>query len=338
MQPTIQIYQTSNSTGTVAVTKLPEGNIDATIDQDFIDVIRNQLLPAGIEDSTESNLKSEIEDMVKLLGAFVEEGSIEKAKTVIKSIHEKLNDKSESLVRSWVRELTNLHPKIDEYIESNLPYFMNKYSEVMGTNTVMYYADTSCVDIKFWSRNPAFKNNEIEWFTESWYSPSYIRESMREKMPSAAVAYLQNASHVTSKLMSRNLTSDALTTTDANGNTVAQSRPIAPNIAHGSSLNMDWYHQAYRIMSGEDNNKAWGRDDIIEKVDEGGYLVHVLINHLNPLTDGKDVNVKDIDLPVEETFPGATIKSIVVSSNGQKISNVDAVNDDVLVPQELQQI
>ena len=255
-QPNVRIYQHTSedimANGSVDLVNLPRAVTNSTTDAGYVQMIRTQPLPNDIQLYTVSDAKEEIEDMVKLLGAACQEDSIDEVKSIIDQIHEKLNDKEPPLVRSWVKQIKGLHPKIDQYIESKKAYFKNPFSEVMGTNTILYYADTSSIDIWYWGVNPKFKNSRMEWFLTPWPSPSYIRESMRQKLPDEVVEYMMNAQHVTTKCMRRNITFDSLLTNeDGTGKQTTQERPIPYNVAHGVALNNDWYHQNYRILDGE---------------------------------------------------------------------------------------
>jgi len=348
-QPNVRIYQRSTedvkANGFVDLLAVPRAGTNSTTDAAYIQMIRAQPLPNDIQLYSFSDVSDEIEYMVKLLGAACQEDSIDEAKAVIDQIHEKLNSKEPPLVRSWVNQIKGLHPKIDQYIENKKAYFKNPFSEVMGTNTILYYADTSSIDIWYWGKNPTFKNSRMEWFLTPWPSPSYIRESMRQKLPDEAVEYMMNAQHVTTKLMRRNVIFDSLLTTeDGTGAPTTQVRPIDHKIAHGAALNNDWYHQNYRILDGE-RNKYWGKHDAIYKLDEpdpGGYFVHVLVNHLTPLVPFKQANDDRIKweapLGVEETFPRNDANSVTYTgNNGQKINPVSGrVNDKVLKPESVE--
>jgi hypothetical protein len=344
-QSIVRIYETPISEitnlNTVNLLQLPNGNVSSKQDIDFINIIRSQPLPNDIKVYTKSNLSIDIGDTVALLGSLCEEGSIDSAKGVITDIHEKLNDKTPNLVKSWVRYIKGMHPKLDQFISENLEYFKNPFSEIMGTNTTMYYADNSSIDLWYWSKNPKFKNNKAEWFLNPWPSPSYVRESVRQKLPSDVVELIMNAGHVMSKLSRRNIIYDALkTTADKSGTEIKQDRPINYKTAHGSALNSDWYHQNNRIMGG-DKNKYFSKNDIMYKVDEGGYWVHVLINHINPLIPYDNSNAKGIilksPLGIEETFPNSdSSKSVNIINNGQRILPVSKkVNDESLKPEEI---
>ena len=348
IQPNIKIFQSTTrdviDNASVDILAIPRADTPDNIDSDYVDSIRNQPLPNNIELVTISNAKDEIEDMIKLLGSCCREDSIEEAKKVIDSIHAKFNDKPAHMIKSWVRAIKGMHPKLDEYVEENKEYFKNPFSEVMGTNTILYYADTSSIDIWYWSKSPRFKNNRVEWFLSPWKEPTYIRESVRQKLPSEVVEYVQNANHLTSKLMRRNIIYDVfLTTEDGTGKQVPQERPIPYNVAHGSALNADWYHQNYRILDGE-RNKYWGKHDAIYKMYEphpDGYLVHLLVNHITPLTPFRIANDDRIawksPLGVEETFPNRNSGlTVTTDSVGQKIltSSTD-VNETAITPVEV---
>lgn len=348
IRPNIQIYQTpvddiTNLVDTELIS-LPDVNVEDTIDVEYIDKIRNQPLPNDIATLTNVELKEDLADLVKLLGQFCREESLFKILTVIEEIHEKLNDKEPHIIKNWVRLLTGIHPKIDNVIKEELPYFKNDYSEVMGTNTISYYADESAIDIFFWTAAPLFTTNEVTFTLEPYRAPSYIRESVRQKLPSDVVEFIQESNRRVQRQFRQNVIYDAtITTADVTGSEVAQQRPIGYKLAHGVALNNDWYHQTFRIMNGE-TNKFWGKHDAIYKLYEpqsNGYFVHLLFNYITPLTPEQEAEkrvalLKD-PLGVEETFPRAkTGLQTKIVQNGQRVLDTKRlVNDDAIVPEIL---
>ena len=342
IQPTVRIFENTSSNvvdqNSINLIELPELNSATNIDADYMDAIRNQPLPNNLQAISISDAKNEIADLINLLGSFCANNSIEQIKGVIDQIHAKLNNKPPHLIRSWVRLIKGLHPKIDEYIQQNKGFFKNPFSDLVGTNTIMYYADESAIDIWYWSKVPKYKNNTVEWFLDPWIGPTYLRESIREKVPSDVVNYIQKANFITTTAFRRNIIFDAITTTaDGTGGDTKQARPIEKNVAHGSSLNNDWYHQTYRIF-GARGDKYWSKQDAIYKLDEpdNGYLVHLLVNYITPLTPISVVNNKRIVTQVEETFPNSKPNlSVSVGNNNQKIlDNSTAVDDSSIVPEK----
>lgn len=326
----------------VPVTNLPAENFSADNDCGIIDKIRSQPKPNEIAKLTTSYFKKDIEQMVKLLGAYCKTNSISEITKIIKEIHGTLNDKDTPEIKNWIRLLTGLHPEIDKQLKA-LGYWKMPYSEVMGTNTVIYYAGPDAIDIMYWAKQPKFTSNIVEWFTDPWESPSYIRESVRQKLDDAAVEMIQNTNHVTTKNLRRNLIWESrLTTEKGSGAEIPQERPIersVPAINHGSSLNSDWYHQTYRIMP---NNKPHCRTDIIDHLKSGGFDVYKLVNHLTPLINinrAQSVNARfEAPLGIEETFPRRPAGLVAdIDNSGQKVLKVPtAVNNDVLKPEIIQ--
>lgn len=341
IRPNIQIYQNKiGNSSNQSVTSLPDiPNIDL-IDSEPIDIIRSQPLPNDISIFSSSAFKLEIENMVKLLGSYCKENSIDQIKQIVTLIHNELNGKGKHIIKSWTRKLTSLHPKVDDYIKNNLGFFKTPYSEIIGTNTIMYYADTSNIDIYFWAKAPLFKDNQVIWFDNPWESPTYLRESIREKLPTKVVEHIMNSSHITTKYMRRNLTYEALrTTANGTGGEEQQVRPIDFNIAHGVSLNNDHYHQEKRIFN--NTNKVFGKIDAITKLDETGCLVHLLVNYLEPLMVFENAAEKSVQMSspigIEETFPRHTSDGKINTSNaGQPVYPMETkVNDDSLKPEEI---
>lgn len=330
------------SRSSVDVIKLPLEKHSSDSDRGVIDQIRSQPKPNDINKYTISPFSNDIQHMVKLLGSYCKKNSINEISNYINQIHEDLNSKEAPEIKNWLRILTGLHPDIDKKIKK-LGYWQMPYSEVMGTNTVLYYAGPDAVDITNWAKTPRFTTNDIEWFTEVWESPHYIRESLRQKIDSPAVEMIQNANHTTTKYLRRNLIWESLITTKpVTGGEVAQIRPImpiVPIINHGASLNNDWYHQTYRIMNGPTMDKHICKHDIICHLTSNGYYVHLLVNHLTPLLNNstaQDVNAKFIyPIGIEETFPRRSISLVAdIDNSGQKVLKKPlTINNDVLKPE-----
>jgi hypothetical protein len=326
----------------IPVTKLPVDAYTAQTDCGIIDQIRSQPKPNEISKYSTSFFKSDIDQVVKLMGAFCKKNSIKETFSTIKNIHGTLNAKDTPEIKNWIRLLTGLHPELDKQIK-NLGYWKMPYSEVMGTNTILYYAGPEAVDILYWAGEPKFTTNKVEWFTTPWEAPSYIRESTRQKLDSAAVEMIQNANHVTTKYLRRNLIWESrLTTEPKTGAEIPQERPIMPKVPainHGASLNNDWYHQTYRIMDGEKMDKHVGRHDAICHLTGGGFYVHQLVNHLTPLVNvNKSQSVAarfEAPLGIEETFPRRPSGMVAdIDNSGQKVYKLQTtVNNDILKPE-----
>lgn len=349
IRPNVQIYQSPveeiQNLTTADLITLPDTQLRKELNQEIVDKIRNQPLPNDIAVLTSSEQKEEIADLVKLLGQYCTENSLENVLTVIREIHEKLNDKQgqPQIIKNWVRLLTGLHPKVDEVIKNELPYFKNNFSEVMGTNTISFYADESAVDLWFWSKTPLILDNFVEFFLDPYTAPTYIRESTRQKLTNEVIEYIQSANQQVNKQFRDNVIYDALlTTADVVGSEVPQRRPIPYKEAHGVALNSDWYHQTFRILDGE-RNKFWGKHDAIFKLYEphpDGYFVHLLFNYLTPLIPSikaeKRGYKRKAPLGVEETFPRAKERLEMDSiANNQRIVSNDGVtvNDESIEPE-----
>lgn len=332
IHPNIRIIQEPVAqTTSVNITNIPEIINKSNVDPGYIDFIRNQPLFRDIEKYTEvSELKDDFKQLVQLLGSYCKINSIDQIKQVVKQIHDSLNNKKPYLIKDWTRLLLNLHPKIDQTLKT-LPFFQS-YGEVIGTDTILYYADSSSIDIVYWAKQPAFLTNEIVWTTTPQNALSFIRETTREKISSAVVKYIQNAGQVVSSLMSKNIIYEYNTTTeDGTGNEVVQTRPVDPSIAHGVALKNDT--NFVQLIS---DLKETEKKSIIDKLDQGGYLVHLLINHLNPLNEEKVINHKVIStkapLGIEESFPNTDpTRTTNIGNNSQKILNSSKnVNDTVI--------
>lgn len=345
--PNVIIFQeqvagvTSNKV--LPVIEPPKAITAEGIDSGNIDIIRNQQLPNEIEEHTTSPLKKDIEQMVKLLSGYCSINAIAKIQQVVKEIHDTLNSKKNPELKQWVRQLTGLHPKIDQYEKSSLDYWKNVYSEGMGTNTILYSVDTSNIDIKFWTQAPPNQamGNLMTWTLAPWEAPTYIREGLRQKLDSEIVEFIQAAGHITAKYFRRNVIFDAMgTTKEATGGEEPQVRPVEHGMAHGASLVSDTYHQKFRIIDGGELNKFWGKQNAIYKLDSSGYFVHVLINHLEPLING--VEAADYSytfkkpLGIEtDTFPkkAANLTFNVNQSDEPVLTRPTAVNDAVIKPE-----
>lgn len=340
IKPNVIILQESDSSinalANVYMEQIPQviTNLDEN-DSSYINMIRCQPSPNEIDKVSISDLNFDISQMVKLLGAYCKTNSIEEIKKVVTSIHNSLPEKNVSIVKNWVNYLTGLHPKIDDHLKT-LEYWKKLYSELIGTNNIIYYADTSCIDISFWVKNPLFETNEIVWFTDEWPSPSYIRETVREKLPSVAVKFIQEAGLTCTKVQYRNVVLESQRTTESGtGAEKGQSRPIGNGEVHGSSLNNDWYNQSMRTMP---EVKEAMFNYAINHLDDRGVFVHVLVNHMQPLvTDAaaeKSAITFSDPIGVEETFPRAnTSITIDTDLNGNRIlRNPTSVDNDSLKP------
>lgn len=346
IKPNVQIYQTTAADVQTLDSKdlilLPDDSVSNNINLELIDKIRNQPLPNDIAVLSASSRRRDIEKLVRLLGQFCKPNSINEIIRVVSQIHETLNPEEAHIIKNWVRLMTGLHPKVDEYIKLNLPYFKNPHSEVIGTNTISFYADESAIDIWFWAKDPVIKTSKVEFFLDPYEAPHAIRESVRQKLPSSVVQFMQNANQKVNKKFRNAVIYDSLiTTADVVGKEIPQKRPIPYQEAHGVCLNNDWYHQSFRILGGE-KAKFWAKHDAIYKLYEphpNGYFVHLLFNYITPLTPNVKAEQRTFKwrfpMGVEETFPtykaGLSMESI---SNNQRILPVsEEVNNDVLEPE-----
>lgn len=333
----VAYFTPSTTLDSISILKIPEGTVSLKKNTDVVDFIQNMPLPNNIEIDTTSSYKADIDSLVTLLGSYTTKNSIEEMKAAVVGIHARMVDMPYGTVRSWVDRITGIHPTLDGFISKNLPFFMVPYSEVVGTNTLTYVTDTDSTDISNWGRKPTNMGNTITWNTKNQNSLSFMRESVREKLPSGVVYMISSGSHTTSKAIKGCLIYDAFQTTkDGTGGEDIQERPIPPKTPHGTSLNNDWCHPAFRILPG-DLNKKWSKDDVIFNMFRGGCPVHVLINHLEPLTFDKAANLKYIGLDGAQKIETVLEnKEILVTSNGQRALPVSkTVTEDALKPEEV---
>ena len=348
IHPNVIIYSTAagdlKNLKTELLIKQPVLKPSAEKDMGMIDHIRNQPLPNEISEKSQSAYKDDIALMVKLLGAYCQKDVINKIYKAVKEIQDTLSSKEPGDAKNWVRLLTGMHPQIDSKIRS-LAYWKTPYSEVIGTNTIIYYPGTESIDITKWAVRPYYKTNEVKWRPVVWTHPHYIRESVRQKLdPDDVVAYIQNAGLSTTKYLRRNLIWEALISTDSenDGAEYGVSRPIkpeVPEINHGVSLNNDWYHQHYRIMT---HCKPTAKDNAIAHLDTGKAKRSYLVNHLTPLKNThiaqKTLNRFKSPLGIEETFPRRSTRLTADTDNSPQhvIKKVSKVNNDVIEPEIIQ--
>ncbi|MDD4110018.1 MAG: hypothetical protein PHS54_00530 [Clostridia bacterium] len=339
IHPNVIIYEMRSadlkSRKAVPIIKLPQKLQSKNADRCVIDQIRCQPKPNNISTLSESPFKNDISQIVKLLGAYCKKNSINEIFSAIKDIHETLNDKEVPELKNWIRLLTGLHPEVDKQLK-NLGYWQMPYSEIIGTNTILYYAGPDAVDITFWSKAPTITTNEVK--SISYTSPHYIRESMRQKLDSGVVELIQNSNQLTTRYIGRNLIWDSRISTSAStGNEKVQKRPINASVCHGVSLNNDWYH-GQRIAACKDVCK----NNAITYLKSGGYDVYKLVNHLTPLINSckaQTVNARfESPLGIEETFPRrlSNIKADIDNSGQKVLKNPDNINNDVLKPEIIQ--
>ena len=94
---------------TIPIIDIIDDKPDDDIDNDMINVIRNQLIPNGLTDTTKSDLREDMVQLVELMGNMNVENSISRMKLVIKDIHKSLDDKIPSMAKSWLRLLIGIH-------------------------------------------------------------------------------------------------------------------------------------------------------------------------------------------------------------------------------------
>lgn len=340
IQPNVIVYESRPedlaTRKAVSVLELPVDRYTSDTDRCIVDQIRSQPKPNDIVTHTISPFKTDINQIVQLIGSFCKKNSIEEIGKTITSIHNTLNDKDIPERKNWIRLLTGIHPELDKQIKS-LGYWSMPYSEVIGTNTILFYAGPDAVDIFYWAKQPEHFNNEVGQTTNA--SCSYIRESIRQKLDSAAVELIQNANFETTKYMRRNLIWEStITTAKDTGAETVQQRPIMPTtstINHGASLNNDWYHGTYRVKT----TRAECKTSIINRLQSGGYKVDSLVNHLSPLINSCDaLSVAarfESPIGIEETFPNRNSKQKMdIDNSGQPVlMKPTSVNNDVIKPE-----
>jgi hypothetical protein len=352
IQPEILIQnktvQSIVNNSTVPIIEIPSGRTPGEFDVDYIDLMKNQFLPNNIIYHTVSDVDVDMGHLIKLLGAYCQEGSIDQIKAIVSEIHEILTvevidgeryERPASHIKSWVKALNGIHPKIDEYLKQEKAYFKEPFSELIGSNTLLFSAGTNNLDILFWSKEPLEMTNDVAWSTDLPTGPSYLREHMRHKLPNEVVHTIQHTNYTTQSKFFDKIKHIAHETTGESGAIKIQTHPIDRMDAHGSSLNYDHYHHENRILDGN-KAKYWAKHDSIYKMydQEEGHLVHLMINHLEPLVYKKQANSKMISmqkpLGVEETFPRANPDAVVnILNNGQRSTKSEDVEDSMLVPE-----
>jgi hypothetical protein len=316
----------------ISILKLPQKNQSDTADRCVIDQIRCQPKPNEISNLSQSSFKDDISQMVGLLGAYCKNKPIDEIYKNIEQIHGTLNNKAAPEIKNWIRLLTGLHPELDKKIK-NLGFWKTPYSEAIGTNTITYYPGPESVDIIYWSKAPTLTTNEVK--TPPLQNPSFIRESIREKLDSAVVELIQNSNHLTMQYLRRNLIWESLlTTAKGTGREAVQSRPIDASTVHGVSLNNDWYH-GDRVAACRSSCKS----DAVNYLCKNGANCDKLVNHLTPLINSCKAQTVaarfESPLGVEETFPRRLSNLIAdIDNSGQKVLKTpDKINNDVLKPE-----
>ena len=336
IHPNVIIYETRSSDlksrKTVPIINLPLKQQSDVADRGVIDQLRCQPKPNNIAEFSSSPFKTDVDQMVKLMGAYCYPGSITEIYKVIENIHSTLNEKAIPETKNWIRLLTGLHPELDKKIKG-LGFWKTPYSEIMGTNTILYYAGPDAVDIKYWSKAPTLTSNIVK--NPPLQTPHFIRETVREKLDSDVVELLQNSNHLTLQHLARNLIWDSrMTTAKGSGNEIVQSRPIPASTAHGVSLNNDWYH-GERISA----CRAVCKSDTIYYLQKNGANCDKLVNHLNPLVNSNKAQTVttrfESPLGIEETFPRrpSNLKADCDNSGQKVLKSPDKINNDVLKPE-----
>lgn len=293
------------------------------IDYDPISQIRTMPLLDGIDLAIDSELREDVELLVDLLGGYCSEDSMTKIVEAAHRIHDSFKNQSKpaNIVKSWVRLLQGLHPRVDYNIRNTLAFFSVPYSEVVGTNTILYYQDLHSNDLSQWNQQPLHTSNVVTWIDTYPSKIDVCRGSLREKLPNECIEYMSIAATTLNRLYGQRLISEhSIVTKNDTGGLTKISRPINPSTAHGAALNSDWYHSAYRIYNNQ--VKLSSALDVTYQFHKDGYFVHMLINHLVPLSNNAAAAVSPITLAdpvgVEDKFPGATVLTIDVQRNGQR--------------------
>ncbi len=336
IHPNVIVYEQRSSDlknrKTIPVIKLPQQKQSAKADRGVIDQIRCQPRPNDVGKYCTSSFKNDVLQMIKLTGVYCKPDSLNEIFKVIEEIHNTLNDKEAPEIKNWIRVMTGLHPELDKKIK-NLGYWKTPYSEVMGTNTILYYAGPESVDISSWGKAPTLTTNEVG--TPPFQNPHFIRETMREKLDSGVVELIQNSNHLALQYLQRDLVWETrLTTAKGSGDETVHSRPIGSSDTHGCSLNNDWYH--YLRVSA---CRSACRSDAISNLRKNGANCDKLVNHLTPLVNSNTAQTVtsrfESPIGIEETFPRRSSNIVAdIDNSGQKVlKNPDTINNDVMKPE-----
>lgn len=302
------------------------GLFQFTVEHNLIDYIRGMPLYNHLATRTVSNYYKDISQMYYLMGSFQKFNPITYIINEIQSIQLTMAtkkipttdltcQKGAAGIKGWIKNLTNIHPLIDTHIKKNnvdIFKYWKEYSDLIGTNTVLYNTDTTNIDISYWGETPNNMTNDILRTNMPFFAPHYIREGTRTKLDSNTVHLIQSANAKCTLNMSQNLVKSA--TRSSKPITGGEYTVERPNIgipkAIGHSLQNDYYHWMIRVMP---IIKLGGLKDCIMYCNEyylyGDFTISALVNHLwpmKPYAKAEDhIIVKSAPQGIEETAPNA---------------------------------
>lgn len=326
------------------------------IDSEPISRIRALPLVNDVYLNTISNLYRDILQLIRFEGAGQSPDAIDDMRTMIDTINDTaalrllptdtIPDKGAATIKDWVKYLKGLHPRLDLYLQDQknvrLSYFKN-ISDQIGSITVLHSADTSTIDPSAWGNQTDLTSNNIEKTTTPWFAPNFIRETMRQKMSSSVVNFIQSSNSKLTVSLQRNLPTETWKTTAPNiGSEVWQVRPVQPVLTQGAHLNADWYHWQFRVYPPIIGLKEKGLMDSLDYLnryfDRGDYTVHVLLQHLHSMkpyaeAEGHGISMSQPFGP-EDTFPTKDSNiSLITDLKGQPLLNrADYVDNTILKP------
>lgn len=319
----------------ISIIKFPLKMLNDDSNRRVVDQLRNQPMCNDIIKYTESPFSDDLEQMIEFKGSFCKPDPINSILRSITRVHNSLNSKKTPEIKNWLRILTGIHPEIDRKIKK-LGYWKMQHSENIGTNTITYNPDYSSVDVLKWGKITPCINNDPH--IKSNGKISYIRDSMRQKLDSPVVEFIQNANHIGTAFLLRNLTSERYMSTDSRngGSEIVIKGTIAKETAHGCSLNADVHHNE-RMES----IRMQCINDAISYLRRDGTDSYKLVNHITPLTN-KDIShgigaiLKD-PLNIEYNIPiKGSPKKYEIDQSGQRVlKSPTDINNDVLKPEKI---
>ena len=343
------------------IPSIPKATFNS-VESNAIDVIRSIPWPNGIQNCNVSSMYRDVERMQKLLGAFQRTSSIEELRTIIFDINQcmaikhplysipppYIPDVGATNIRNWVRLLKGLHPRIDlelNFTKETQMFFFRDVSEEIGSITVTTNADTSTIDQSAWGNGTELMHNVRGRNTLPFYAPSYIRETLRQKLDSNVAKIIQSSNTSLATHMQRNLPTETWkSTTPITGGECWQVRPVQPMLTQGAHNNPDWYHWQYRTLTLNPlmGLKEQGLKDSLDYLNKyynlGDFTVHALVNHLTPLKPFAEAEKRTIEQStpqgIEETFPTANVtQRSLTYLNGQLVNSVerDVKSDDTIL-------
>lgn len=333
-----------------------------SVDFNNINYIRSIPWPNNADQSNVSSMFRDVKRMKKLLGAFQFTNSIEEIRSRIFDINQCLAikhpiysvpppympDVGATNIRDWIKFLKGLHPRLDlelDFFKETLLYYFRDFSEEIGSITVTTNADTSTIDQSAWGNSTDIVTNKRQRDTLPFYAPSYVRETLRQKLDANVAKIIQSSNTALTTNMQRNLPTETWKSTKmVTGGECWQQRPVPYMLTKAAHNNADWYHWQYRVLTLNPLNglKEKGLKDSMDYLnkyfDHGDFIVHAQVNHLTPLKPFAEAEKRVIEqsdpVGIEETFPTANTKNRAVTYiNGQTvgIAERNINNDDIIL-------